>query len=140
MATSQTRLKSLDQRSRARHLWKKGDLKMTKRTRINSKQKGATGERELASVLSAHGWFARRAQQYCGYHGTEDLVHSIPGVHIECKRVERLNLVEAYKQAKRDAILDKLAIVCHRSNRSPWLVTLSLDDFLRVIGLDDALD
>ncbi len=33
---------------------------------INSKQKGARGEREFASLCKEHGFDVRRTQQYCG--------------------------------------------------------------------------
>ncbi len=44
----------------------------------------------------------RRGQQYCGCSGAADVV-GLPGIHIECKRVERLNLHDAMDQAVRDA-------------------------------------
>ena len=57
----------------------------------------------------------------------------LPGVHIEVKRVERLNVAEAMQQATRDAqrFHDGAPAVFHRRNRQPWLVTLRLEDFLR---------
>lgn len=33
---------------------------------MNSRQKGAAGERELAKALRSHGFETRRGQQYCG--------------------------------------------------------------------------
>ena len=49
--------------------------------------------------------------------------------HFEVKRVERLNVSEAMRQAVGDAA-GKIPVVAHRRNREPWLVTLKLDDFL----------
>lgn len=57
----------------------------------NSRRKGASGERELAKKLREYGYEARRGQQYCGSNGDADVV-GIPGIHIECKRVEALNI------------------------------------------------
>jgi Holliday junction resolvase len=105
---------------------------------MNSKQKGKRGELELASVLRAAGFEARRGQQYCGANGDADVVHSIPGVHLECKRVEKLNLRAAYDQAAADAGTS-MPMVAHRTNRQPWLVTLSLADFLALLKVDDAV-
>lgn len=51
---------------------------------MNSRQKGAAGERELAKALRSHGFETRRGQQYCGSNGDADVV-GLPGVHIECK-------------------------------------------------------
>lgn len=97
---------------------------------MNSRNKGAAGERELAQVLRDHGIEARRGQQYCGANGDADVV-GLEGYHIECKRVERLNIEEAYAQSTRDARTGEIPIVCHRKNRKPWMVTMSLEDFLR---------
>ena len=69
---------------------------------MNSRNKGETGERELAKVLRGYGYNCRRGQQYCGANGDADVV-GLPGLHIECKRVERLNLDDAMAQAKADA-------------------------------------
>ncbi len=101
---------------------------------INSRRKGSSGERELALVLREHGYTgARRGQQFSGKNGDADVV-GLPGYHIECKRVERLNLEAAYDQSVRDARDGETPVVIHRKNRRPWLVTISLDDFLHVIG------
>lgn len=94
---------------------------------INSRQKGAAGERELANILRRYGFECRRGQQYSGIGG-EDVV-GLPGIHIEVKRVERLNLEMAMEQSIRDTG-DKIPIVAHRKNRKPWIVTMRLDDWL----------
>ena len=95
---------------------------------MNSNLKGKTGERELANELRKNGYDCRRGQQYKGGADSPDVV-GLPGVHIECKRVEKLNLEAAYEQAVRDAGED-IPAVFHRKNRKPWLVTLSLKDFM----------
>lgn len=69
---------------------------------MNSRQKGAAGERELARKLRDLGYDCRRGQQYSGANGDADVV-GLPGIHIECKRVERLCIEDAIAQAKRDA-------------------------------------
>lgn len=97
----------------------------------NSRQKGARGERELAAVLRDHGFECRRGQQYCGANGDADVV-GIPGVHIECKRVESLNIHKAMEQAKSDARENELPAVFHRKNGKPWLVTMTLEDWMKI--------
>lgn len=97
---------------------------------MNSRQKGAKGERELAGVLRSHGFDARRGQQYSGANGDADVV-GLPNIHIECKRVERLNIYDAIDQAKRDA-KDDLPAVFHRKNNCEWLVTMTLDDWMTI--------
>ena len=58
---------------------------------INSRNKGKVGELELAHILGQYGFTVRRGQQYCGANGDADVV-GLPLLHIECKRVENLNL------------------------------------------------
>ncbi len=96
---------------------------------MNSRRKGAAGERELAGLLREHGYSARRGQQYSGANGDADVV-GLPGIHIECKRVERLDLYGAVSQARHDARPGERPAVFHRRDRCEWLVTLPLDDFM----------
>ncbi len=105
----------------------------------NSKQKGARGERELSSKLKEYGYKTRRGQQYCGANGDADVV-GLPGIHIECKRVERLNIYDAISQAKADKKKDELGAVFHRKDRSEWLVSMTLDEWMKLYkgsGLDE---
>lgn len=90
-----------------------------------SREKGKRGERELASVLKEYGWDCRRGQQYAGINGDADVV-GLPGIHIECKRVEKLNIYDAVDQSKRDAVLGDVPAVFHRKNNCEWLVTMPL--------------
>ncbi len=95
----------------------------------NSRRKGANGERELAGILRSYGYNSRRGQQYCGANGDADVV-GLPGIHIECKRVERLNLDDAMAQAKADCKNGDKPCVFHRKNHGEWRVTMRLDDFM----------
>ena len=67
-------------------------------------------------------------------YGTEPDLSGLPGVHIECKRVERLNISQAMDQAVRDAerFKDGSPAVFHRRNREGWLVTMQLSDWLDI--------
>lgn len=96
---------------------------------MNSRDKGKRGERELAKVLREYGYDCRRGQQYCGANGDAD-VTGLYGVHIECKRVERLNIDQAMEQALNDARAGERAVVMHRRNGKPWLVTMKLEDWI----------
>lgn len=95
-----------------------------------SQRKGRAGELELAHILQEHGYGveAGRSQSY----GEVSDLSGLSGVHIECKRVERLNISQAMEQAERDAerFQDGVPAVFHRRNREPWLVTQRLDDWL----------
>ena len=96
---------------------------------MNSRQKGARGERELAKRLREYGYETRRGQQYSGANGDADVV-GLPGIHIECKRVEHLNLYDAISQSRRDARENETPVVMHRKNDCEWLVTMRLEDWM----------
>lgn len=100
---------------------------------MNSRNKGAAGERELAGKLREYGYECRRGQQYCGANGDADVV-GLPGIHIECKRVEKLNLYDALDQSVKDGKEDEIPTVFHRKNRRSWLVTMQLEDFMKIYG------
>ena len=97
--------------------------------RINSRQKGARFERTLAGRLRDYGYDCRRGQQYSGANGDADVV-GLPGIHIEAKAVERLNLYDAMAQSKHDAKPDELPAVFHKKNNCNILVTMEIDDFM----------
>ena len=96
---------------------------------MNSREKGRRGEVELAKVLREYGYEARRGQQYKGGADSPDVI-GIDGVHIECKRVETLNIEKAMQQSTRDAG-DNVPVVMHRKNGEKWKVTMWLDDWVR---------
>ena len=98
---------------------------------INSKQKGNRGEREFAKLCRENGFHeTRRGQQYNGLDG-EDVV-GLPYMHIEVKRVERLNISKAIRQAVEDAKEDQIPMVAHRKNREEWLVTMRAEDWFEL--------
>jgi len=103
----------------------------------NSNEKGKRGERELAKWLRDNfNVFAKRGQQHSGSPDSPDVVADIPGIHLEVKRVEKLNLHTAMEQAKRDCG-DNVPVVCHRRNRSEWLVTVPAGFFFSLLMVDD---
>ena len=96
-----------------------------------SKDKGKRGEREVAELLRSHGFEARRGQQYRGGPGSPDVIHSVPGLHIEVKRAETLRLYDALDQAVDDAKTSETAVVFHRKSNKRWVVILEAEAFLR---------
>ena len=94
---------------------------------INSKKKGAAGEREFAKLCRDKGFEnVRRGQQFSGIEG-EDVV-GLDGIHVEVKRVEKLNIEKALQQAERDR-QGKIPIVAHRRNKEDWKITMRADDW-----------
>ena len=96
----------------------------------SAQRKGADGERELVSVLNGYGYQTERGSSQ--NYGTLPDVTGLKGIHIEVKRVERLNVAEAMQQAIRDSIKfkDGRPALFHRRNRQPWLVTMKLEDWI----------
>lgn len=98
---------------------------------MNSREKGKRGELELAHILADYGYACRRGQQYCGADGSADVI-GLEGIHIECKRVEKLNLSAAMEQSKRDAKPQEIPAVFHRKNQEEWLVTMPLETWIQM--------
>lgn len=96
---------------------------------VNSKRKGCAGEREFAALCRDHGYSeVQRGQQFQGGYDSPD-VKSLPGIHVEVKRVEKLNVNDAMNQSIRDAEGKATPIVAHRRNRTPWLITMLAEDW-----------
>ncbi len=95
-----------------------------------SARKGRNAERELARILQERGLDVRPGDP-CNHGKTSDIIGPA-GVHIECKRREKLDLYGALRQSAADAekFNDGLPVVAHRSNRCPWIISMSLDTFL----------
>ena len=107
----------------------------------SSKARGKRGELSLVHALRDAGFpEVRRTAQYCGKAtGTADLV-GLPGVHVEAKNVERLNIWEALLQSKRDSEVGgngDIAAVFFKRNRSGWYVAVPLSDFIRLYAQSD---
>lgn len=99
-----------------------------------SRQKGKRGEREAAAELGAiFACDARRGVQYQGGPDSPDVVLEGVNVHVEAKRVERLNLYEALEQATADAG-DAVPIVWHRRNGKPSVVVVQTDRLLDLVA------
>ncbi len=96
-------------------------------------QKGKRAERAWRDELIAHGYNARRGQQFSGWPDSPDVVcPDLPGVHFEVKAVERLNLSEAMAQAVNDAG-EKIPVVAHKRNRGDWMITMKARDWLKLV-------
>ena len=110
---------------------------MNQTKKINSRAKGAAGEREWAGELTTAGFKARRGQQFAGGTDSPDVVcPSLPDVHFEVKRVQQGNLYTWLRQAIRDAA-GKIPVVAHRRNHCEWVVVLRADDFFDIVRNSD---
>lgn len=99
---------------------------------VNSRAKGKNGELEAVKMLKAHGYKdVRRSQQFAGMNGDADVV-GLPKIHLEIKRVERLNIYDAMAQSVHDAREGETPVVMHRRNNCEWLVTMRFDDWIEL--------
>lgn len=123
---------------------------------MNSRAKGCRGERELAEFLRDRGHTARRGQQFAGGGDSPDVVcPTLPGVHLEVKRVEAGNPYVWLAQAIRDtrSVCDcgattispgyphtttcrtwkTMPVVAHKRNRQEWIAVLRFEDLLSLL-------
>lgn len=99
-----------------------------------ARNKGASGERELASFLKdLLGVHFHRTQQYCGKAGDSDVTGEVQGIHWESKRTETLSVYKAMQQARDDCKDDSLPVVCHRRNAKPWLLIVELNELPELV-------
>lgn len=104
---------------------------LSKRGRF-SKQKGKRVERELVHILKELGSSdAKRTAQYNGLKGDSDVEaqHTLPSFHLESKGDEKLVLKNAIDQAVEDSKGEKIPVVCHKKNRTPFYVTMRIEDW-----------
>lgn len=101
---------------------------------INSRAKGARGEREWRDQLRNAGFDARRGQQFSGGADSPDVIcESLPGLHWEVKRVEAGNPYIWMNQAERDAGDKKMPVVAHKRNGQDWLCIIRAEDFFALL-------
>jgi len=105
---------------------------------MNSRQKGARGERLWRDELREAGFTARRGQQFAGGTDSPDVIcEELKNLHMEVKFVQALNLDNACAQAERDAA-NKAWIVAHKKNGKRWKVTMDASLFFQLLrdGMD----
>lgn len=103
---------------------------------MNSREKGKRGERQWRDELRANGYDARRGQQFSGSPESPDVVcDQLSWIHFEVKLAERLDVYAAMDQARRDSG-GRAALVAHRRNFWPWLVSMDAERFYRFLKVD----
>ncbi len=101
-----------------------------------SRNKGARGEREVCEAYREYGFEAERTPLSGALSWMKgDVTTSLPDIHIEVKRTERLAVWDALMQAESDARDGQEPVLHFRRNHSGWYVCISLDFFLRLMRL-----
>ncbi len=103
-----------------------------KKQGARSRRRGADAEREIAKILQEYGYDVKRGMVF---YGQSDVV-GLEGIHIEVKRVEKLNIHKAMEQSMEEAQKkgDGIPVVMFRRNREQWLVCQPLDDWIKLYG------
>jgi len=95
-----------------------------------SRSKGKRGEREAAKFLNdLLKTNCRRGVQFQGSPDSPDVV-GLEGIHVEVKRVEKLNLYDAVEQAVGDSG-ENIPMVLHRRNNKDWLAVVKAEDLIQ---------
>lgn len=100
-----------------------------------SREKGKRFEREAVKLFNEHGYDAHRTSQFKGKTGEAGDIEGVPGIHIECKHQERMNLYQWMDQSINDASAKykgKLPVVIHKANNKPVLVTMRFEDWIKL--------
>ena len=97
----------------------------------SAQAKGRRAEIELAAYLREHGLTDAKPGNPLNY-GKQPDITGISGLHIECKRHEKIELNKWYAQAAADAerMQDGKPVVIFRQNRRQWMIVLALEDFI----------
>ncbi|HZQ03703.1 MAG TPA: hypothetical protein VFA88_06770 [Gaiellaceae bacterium] len=93
------------------------------------REKGKRGELEVAAILRAHGFAARRDGRL-----DADLVHDLDGYHFEVRRRERLDL-PAWTRDAESAAAGRVPVVAYRRSRERWYAVLPLADLAHLLAL-----
>ncbi|GAA3997240.1 hypothetical protein GCM10022631_04690 [Deinococcus rubellus] len=104
---------------------------------VNSRRKGADGEREFAHALADAGFPATRGQQHAGGADSPDVrCEALAWIHFEvkrladCKMFSPAQIREWAAQARRDAGPAKLPVLAHRWNgQSTWWIRVLPTDY-----------
>jgi len=97
-----------------------------------SRTKGARGELEVGKLIAAAGFHGARMGRN-GY-SAEDVDHSVPNVHFEVKRTEKIHLPAWLRQAEDCAEEGETPIVAFRQSHQPWRAVVPLEWLLELLA------
>lgn len=105
---------------------------------INSRAKGARGERLFCAFLRGKGYRARRAQQYAGVPSEDsaDVITALDALlYIDVKNTERLFPLEWMAKALSDRGPGgtRIPTIAWKKNRGDWVAMLSMSDLIHLI-------
>jgi hypothetical protein len=98
-----------------------------------SRTKGGVGEREVVALAKAAGFPDAERTSNGRHQRTRGDVAGVPGVTLEVKRTERLQLRQAWAQCTEAAGDSLLPVLAHRWNGGEWLAVVPLDELLALV-------
>jgi len=99
-----------------------------------ARRKGKVGELEVVRLLRDGGWpYAHRSSRGTAQKG--DIEKGPAAAVIEVRRREALSVPAAMREVIGRCESHELPLLIHRSSRSPWLVTMELDELLPLLRL-----
>lgn len=98
-----------------------------------STDKGKRGERKVTHLFEQHGYVAHRTAQVDGTLSSDNIVDSLPWLHVEAKWHERVGVFRFWDQAVEDAAGKKTPVLFVKENRSQWLVCVSPQFFFSLL-------
>lgn len=101
---------------------------------LASKRKGERGEREVVELAKAHGFTHARRNFGSGSQGGGDLT-GIPGLCLEVKRQERIQLQAWWRQAMDAAAPGEAPALAIRWSGGPALGVIELDELFALWSL-----
>lgn len=103
---------------------------------VNSRDKGARGERDFCKFLKTLSIDAERTAQRSGITGVADIVcDELHDYHFEVKCRATCDVYGFLEQAERDSGTDKYAVVCYKRQSKihrglSWVAMLDMRDFI----------
>lgn len=100
---------------------------------VNSRAKGARGERELASILTDELGVVVKRKLDAAREGGDDM--QVGPFSVECKRVAKsgVKVLQWMEQAKGNAKEEQIPIVMFRVDGGEWLTVMRLEDQIPMI-------
>jgi hypothetical protein len=111
-------------------------LKKVTKADINKRQKGNRGERSFRDLLRAHGFTARRGQQFSGSPDSPDVICPELPIHFEVKAGNTHSLDAAFRQCAAECG-GSIPVVSSKRDYGPWMVYLRASDFLTIMQHSD---
>lgn len=104
---------------------------------INSRNKGAAGEREFINTHLRPYWpdACRNIDQF-GSDKRDCL--NVAACHFQIKRTESFRIWEAIKQAETEAAPIDLPVVAFRRNRSKWYCVIEASELVALLRMREA--